>query len=63
MDISMPPSFPMDEFCAYGIAASSFYGHLMDEKNLFDPQEKKRHFDWAWQAVRYRYRTCAKCCS
>jgi hypothetical protein len=33
----------------------------MDEKNLFDPQEKKRHFDWAWQAVRYRYRTCAEC--
>lgn len=58
MDISMPPPFPMDEFRAFGIAASSFYGNIISDENLFDPQEKKRNFDWAWQAVRYRYRSC-----
>lgn len=56
----MPPSFPMDEFRAFGIAASSFYGNVISDENLADPQEKKRNFDWAWQAVRYRYRTCTE---
>jgi len=33
----------------------------MSEENLFDPQERRRHFDWAWQAARYRYRSCTEC--
>jgi len=56
----MPQSFPMAEFRAFGIAASSFMGSLISDENLFDPQEKRRNFDWAWQAVRYRYRTCVE---
>jgi hypothetical protein len=61
MDIAMPPAFPETEFRAFGLAASVFFPALMSNENLFDPQEKKRHFVWAWQAVRYRYRICAEC--
>lgn len=60
MDFAGPPSFPMDEFRAFGIAASSFFATIISDENLFDPQEKRRNFDWAWQAVRYRYRTCVE---
>jgi hypothetical protein len=42
-------------------AASDFFLPLISEENLFDPQEKRRYFDWSWQAVRYRYRSCAEC--
>jgi hypothetical protein len=59
-NFTMPQSFPMAEFRAFGIAASSFMGSLISDENLFDPQEKRRNFDWAWQAVRYRYRTCVE---
>lgn len=30
-------------------------------KNLSDPLEKRRQFERSWQAVRYRYRSCAEC--
>jgi hypothetical protein len=60
MNFAAPPSFPMDEFRAFGIAASSFFAGLISDENLFDPHEKRRNFDWAWQAVRYRYRTCVE---
>jgi hypothetical protein len=56
----MPPAFPDDEFRAFGIAANAFFPELMSDENLFDPLEKRRHFDWSWQAVRYRYRTCTE---
>jgi len=60
-DILMPASFPEIDFRAYGIAASNSFLPMMSDENLFDPQEKRRHFDWSWQAVRYRYRSCAEC--
>jgi hypothetical protein len=60
MDFSVPLAFPMNEFRAFGISATSFFSDLMNHENLFDPLEKKRNFDWAWQAVRYRYRTCVE---
>ncbi len=60
-DILMPASFPETDFRAYGIAASNSFLPMMSEENLFDPQERRRHFDWSWQAVRYRYRSCAEC--
>jgi hypothetical protein len=58
MDISMPPDFPLIDFRAFGIAAQSFFPKLLSDEDLNDPQEKLRHFQWAWQAVRYRYRLC-----
>jgi len=61
MDIMTPPSFPMYEFRAYGLAANPFFPEFMSDENLFDPLEKRRQFDWSWQAIRYRYRTCAEC--
>jgi hypothetical protein len=61
MDIVMPPAFPGTEFRAFLRAANDFFLPLMSEENLFDPQEKRRHFEWSWQAVRYRYRSCAEC--
>jgi len=61
MDIVMPPAFPEKEFRAFGLAASKFFPALLSDEALFDPLEKKRQFDWSWQAVRYRYRSCAEC--
>jgi hypothetical protein len=34
---------------------------LLTDEALYDTLEKRRHFDWSWQAVRYRYRSCAEC--
>lgn len=61
MGIAMPPTFPEAQFRAFARSATTFFPALMSDENLSDPQEKKRHFDWSWQAVRYRYRTCAEC--
>jgi hypothetical protein len=60
-DVLMPASFPATEFAAFGAAAEPFFPHVMSSEAKFDPLEKRRQFDWSWQAVRYRYRTCAEC--
>ena len=60
-DIVMPASFPETDFRAFGIAAIAFFPGVVSDEALFDPQEKRRHFDWSWQDVRYRYRSCAEC--
>jgi hypothetical protein len=60
MDIAMPSAFPNEEFRAFGLAAQSFFPPLTSEENLSDPLERRRHFEWSWQAVRYRYRICAE---
>lgn len=57
----MPASFPETDFRRFGTKASQFFPSLTSNEALLDPQEKRRHFDRSWQAVRYRYRTCAKC--
>lgn len=59
MDISMPPSFPMDEFRAFGLAAKPFFPAILSDADMSDPLQRRTHFDWAWQAVRYRYRSAA----
>ncbi|MGD0163335.1 MAG: hypothetical protein ABSB39_12785 [Candidatus Sulfotelmatobacter sp.] len=61
MDISMPREFPEAEFRAFGRAADAFFPGLVSDENLSDPLERRTQFDWAWQAVRYRYRLCAEC--
>jgi hypothetical protein len=61
MDITMPPSFPSDEFRAFGIVASAFFPKLHSEEDVNDPLARRRHFERSWQAVRYRYRGCAEC--
>ena len=53
MDIAMPPTFPETELRAFDVAPSTFFPALMSGESLFDPLEKKRQFDWSWQAVRY----------
>jgi hypothetical protein len=58
MDISMPSDFPLTDFRAFGLASQRFFPKLLSDEDLNDPQEKLRHFQWAWQAVRYRYRLC-----
>lgn len=60
-DIIGPASFPETDFRAFGIAASNSFLPMMSEENLFDPQERRRQFEWSWQAVRYRYRSCVEC--
>ena len=56
----MPSAFPETDFRAFGVAASQFFPAMMSDEALFDPEEKRRQFDWSWQAVRYRYRSCAE---
>ena len=58
MDISMPSDFPLTDFRAFGLTAQKFFPKLLSDEDLNDPQERLRHFQWAWQAVRYRYRLC-----
>jgi hypothetical protein len=59
--ISMPSAFPEGDFRAFSIAASAFFPALLSDEALFDPLERRRHFDWSCQAVRYRYRLCSEC--
>jgi hypothetical protein len=61
MNFTMPSSFPEANFRAFGIAAAQFFPDLLSDEVLYDPQQKRRHFDLSWQAVRYRYRGCAEC--
>lgn len=61
MNFTMPSSFPENEFGAFGIAAGRFFRALLSDEALYDPLERRTHFDWSWQAVRYRYRSCAEC--
>jgi len=61
MDISMPSGFPQIEFRAFGLAAHAFFPKILSDDDLNDPLERLRQFDWAWQAVRYRYRLCFEC--
>src|SRR4051794_37671957 len=60
MDITMPESFPLEEFRAFLSAASAFLPKFLSEEDLNDPLQRKRHLDWSWQAVRYRYRSCSE---
>jgi hypothetical protein len=61
MNFTMPSSFPETDFRGFGIAAAQFFPSLVSDEVLYDPLEKRRRFDWSWQAVRYRYRSCAEC--
>jgi hypothetical protein len=60
MNFTIPATFPDSEFRAFGIAASNLFPGLLSDEVLYDPQEKRRHFDLSWQAVRYRYRSCCE---
>jgi hypothetical protein len=46
------------EFRSFGIAAARFFPGLLSDEVLFDQLARRTHFDWSWQAVRYRYRSC-----
>jgi|ERR1017187_9647591 hypothetical protein len=61
MDITMPPSFPMDEFRKFGIATVPFFPKILSNEDLADPLKRRAHCDASWQAVRYRYRLCSEC--
>src|ERR1700757_4815739 len=58
---AMPFTFSDSEFRSFGIAAARFFPDLLSDEALYDPLEKRRHFDWSWQAGRYRYRSCVEC--
>jgi hypothetical protein len=61
MDISMPKDFPASDFRAFGVAAGNFFPKILSDEDLNDPLERLRHFNWARQAVRYRYRLSYEC--
>jgi hypothetical protein len=60
MNFTVPPGFPDSEFRSFGIAAARFFPVLLSDEVLFDQLARRTHFDWSWQAVRYRYRSCAE---
>lgn len=60
-DIVMPPEFPEAEFCGFGQSATEFFPPVLSDEALTDPEKKRLQFVRAWQAVRYRYRTCSEC--
>jgi hypothetical protein len=57
----MRTKFAEVQFRAFGVGASKLFPPLLSDEDLNDPLEKRRHFDRAWEAVRYRYRICAEC--
>jgi hypothetical protein len=61
MSISMPASFPMDEFRKFGKASATFFPRALTTAEALDKEQRRLQSDWAWQAVRYRYRLCAEC--
>lgn len=60
-NFTVPSSFPMDAFRAFGIEATAFLPKLLSDEDLLDPLARRCQFDWSWQAVRYRYRICTEC--
>ena len=56
----MPSSFPMDEFRAFGLATRGLFPAILSIDDRSDPLQRRTNFDWAWQAVRYRYRGAAE---
>ncbi len=46
----------MGEFRAFGLATRPFFPRAISDEDLNDPLQRRKNFDWAWQAVRYRYR-------
>ena len=54
----MPSDFPMADFRPFGLATQKFFPKLLSDEDLNDPQERLRHFQWAWHAGRFRYRRC-----
>ncbi len=57
----MPPSFPMAEYRAFGLATRLLFPKTLSDEDLYDPLQRRTNFDWAWQAIRYRYRSAAEC--
>lgn len=61
MPLQMPPGFPTTPFLKFGALAGALFEPALSDAALWDPWERDRHFDRAWRAVRYRYRTCSDC--
>lgn len=61
MFIDMPSSFPQEKFQGFGKHAAEFLPTLLSDEYFADPFKKRQHFDRAWMAVYYRYRTCSEC--
>lgn len=60
-DLVVPASFPLADFRAFGLASIRHFPKILSDEDLADPFARRRQFDWAWQAVRYRYRICHEC--
>jgi hypothetical protein len=63
VDMAMPSTFPAAEFRAFGLAATRFFPEYPTPNGpaVFDRHANRRHFEWSWRAVRYRYRGCTEC--
>jgi hypothetical protein len=55
----MPIEFPEDTYLKYRQFAAGLLPKPLSDEDLRDPHERRRQFDQAWLAARYRYRACA----
>jgi Protein of unknown function (DUF2934) len=60
-EVEISSTFPENDFRAFTLAANAFFPELLSDEALFDQWERRRHFDWSCQAVRYRHRLCTGC--
>lgn len=59
-DFVVSERFPSPEYDDFGRFASASFPSLLSTEAMEDPHEKVRQFQWAWQAVRYRFRGCVE---
>jgi hypothetical protein len=59
-DFATGTTFPETDFRAFGVAATAFFHAVMSDEAMSDPLKRREHFNFSWEAVRYRYRSCAE---
>jgi hypothetical protein len=60
MNLRMPAPFPRERFQEFGRRAAAWFPEMLSTEDLDDRSQKGRHFERAWLAVAYRYRSCAE---
>ena len=61
MNLTLPTTFPLEDFQAFGKLASGFFHPYGSHESFSDPHERQQHFSFSYLAVQYRYRTCWEC--
>lgn len=60
MFISMPPQFPNQKLQEFGLCAAKLFPAMLSDEFLADPLLMRQHFNQAFRAICYRYRSCSE---